>query len=382
MKDTIHINVNPEVLIWARESLTLSRNQACERTKINAKRLNQIEYGEKKPTLEELKSFSKVYKRTIASLLLQNVPKEKPLPIDRRTINSNDIDRFHEKTIMAVRKARALAHSYLELQQEVNFEFPKFDLQASITDDPKIVASEIRQFLKLNELRDFSDINLALEGYIEKVEFLGVTVFQLSLTQDGLRGFSITDDVVPIIGIKRGGEQAHSKTFTLFHELGHILLHEGGLCDMSAKTDIKIEKWCNTFSAEVLVPTYELLSADLVIEHLKQNQKIWAKKELVELANYFHVGPLAILRALLENGLTTKAFYSEKHLAWNKPTFGRAKEPKGREMHKESFKERGRTYVSMAFRAYDQNIIGMKDLSDFLGLRFSYIPKTRELLKA
>jgi Zn-dependent peptidase ImmA (M78 family) len=382
MNDIIHINVNPEVLIWARESLALSRNQACERTKINSKRLNQIELGERKPTIEELKEFSKVYKRTIATLLLQNAPKEKPLPIDRRTIDSNDIDRFHEKTILAVRKARALAQSYLELRQEVNLEFPKFNSRASISDDPKVSASKIRLLLNLDELREISNINLALDGYIEKVESLGVTVFQLSLTQDGLRGFSITDDIVPIIGIKRGGEQAHSKTFTLFHELGHILLHEGGLCDMSAKTDIKIEKWCNAFSAEILVPTHELLITKLVIEHQRQNQKTWHKRELVELSNYFHVGPLAILRALLENGLTTKAFYLEKHLAWNKTTFGRAKEPKGREMHKESFKERGRTYVSLAFKAYDQNIIGMKDLSDFLGLRFSYIPKTRELLNA
>ncbi len=380
MKDTIHININPEVLIWARESLALSRNLACERTKINSKRLNQIEFGEKKPTLEELKSLSITYKRTIATLLLHEIPKEKPLPTDRRTIDSNDIGHFHEKSIMAVRKARALAQSFLELQLEMNFEFPKFNLQSSISENPKEVASKIRRLLKLDELREFTDTNLALEGYIEKVESLGVVVFQLSLTQDGLRGFSITDDIIPIIGIKRGSEQAHSKTFTLFHELGHVLLNEGGICDMSSQTIIKIEQWCNAFSAEILIPTSDFLRMGLVIDYQRQNQKNWTKKDLVELANYFHVGPLAILRRLLENGLTTKSFYTEKHQAWNKPTYGRAKEPKGREMHKESFKERGRTYVYLAFRAYDQNRIGMKDLSDFLGLRFSYIPKTRELL--
>lgn len=382
MKDIVTINLNPEVLVWARESLALSRNQASERTKINAKRLNQLESGEKSPTLYEIKSFAKAYKRTIATLLLQKAPKEKPLPKDRRTINFGDIGHFHEKTIMAVRKARALAQSFLELRQEMDFEFPIFNLRASISENPQEVAIKIRQLLKLDEIRYISNINLALDGYIEKVESLGVVVFQLGLTQDGLRGISITDDIVPIIGIKRGGEQAHSKTFTLFHELGHILLNEGGLCDMSYKTDIQVEKWCNAFSAEVLVPTTEFLRKQLVIEHKRQNQKVWSKKELVELANYFHVSLLAILRSLLENGLTTKSFYIEKHQAWNKPTFGKSKEPKGREMHKESFKERGRTYVFLAFKAYDQNRIGMKDLSDFLGLRFSYIPKTRELLKA
>ena len=125
-----------------------------------------------------------------------------------------------------------------------------------------------------------------------------------------------------------------------------------------------------------------MLKSKLVLDYKNEKQKKWKKNELIELANYFHVGPLAILRSLLENGLTTKQYYLEKHNEWNKPTFGRAKDPKGREMHKESFKERGRNYISLAFSAYDQNKIGLKDLSDFLGLKFSYIPKTRELLKA
>jgi len=272
MKDLGTININPKVLVWARKSLAVSKNKASERTKINIKRFNQLESGEKLPTLDEMRSFSKVYKRTIATLLLQNVPKEKPLPKDRRTINSSEIGYFHEKTIMAVRKARALAHSYLELKREMNINFPKFKLKASITDSPREVAEKIRNLLELDKLRGLPNINFAIEGYIEKVESLGILVFQLSLTQDGLRGFSITDDIFPIIGIKRGGEQVHSKIFTLFHELGHILLNEGGLCDMSSSSDIKIEKWCNSFSAGVLIPSRELLQAEVVIEHKRENQ--------------------------------------------------------------------------------------------------------------
>jgi hypothetical protein len=38
--------------------------------------------------------------------------------------------------------------------------------------------------------------------------------------------------------------------------------------------------------------------------------------------------------------------------------------------------------VSLAFSAFDQNRIDLKDLSDFLGLKISYIPKTRQLLTA
>lgn len=382
MKENIYIDVNHKVLVWARESLAISRNQASEKMGITAKRLVQLEEGEKQPTLDELKELSKTYKRTIATLLLANPPKEKPLPTDRRTIDSKDLGNFHEKTIMAVRKARALAQSFVELRQELGIEIPKFNLSASIQEQPQDVAAKIRKHLNLDELREIENINHALEAYIEKVESLGVAIFQLSLTQDKLRGFSIVDDIMPIIGIKRGGEQATAKIFTLFHELGHILLNEGGLCDLSEKTNIEIEKWCNAFSAEVLIPTSELLKMEIVLEQKHSNNKIWAKKDLVELGNYFHVGPLAILRSLLENKLTTPVFYKEKHQAWNKPQFGRAKHPEGKNIAKETIREKGRTYISLAFSAYDQNRIDLKDLSDFLGIRLSYIPKTRQLMNA
>ena len=382
MKENIYIKVNHKVLVWARESLAITRNQASEKTGIASKRLIQLEEGEKQPTLDELKELSKAYKRTIATLLLAKPPKEKPLPADRRTIDSKDLGNFHEKTIMAVRKARALAQSFVELRQELGIEIPKFSLSASIKQQPQDVATKIRKLLNLDELREIENINHALEAYIEKVESLGVAIFQLSLTQDRLRGFSIVDDVMPIIGIKRGGEQATAKIFTLFHELGHILLNEGGLCDLSEKTSIEIEKWCNAFSAEVLIPTSELLQMDIVLEQKRINNIIWTKKDLVELGNYFHVGPLAILRSLLENKLTTPAFYKEKHQAWNKPQFGRAKHPEGKNVAKETIREKGRTYISLAFSAYDQNRIDLKDLSDFLGIRLSYIPKTRQLMNA
>jgi Zn-dependent peptidase ImmA (M78 family)/DNA-binding XRE family transcriptional regulator len=382
MNDKIHINVSHEVLVWARESLAMNRTQASESTGISPKRMVQLESGGKHPTLEELKAFSKTYKRTIATLLLNKPPKEKPLPTDRRTIDSKEFGHFHERTIMAVRKARALAQSFVELREEMGMPFPQFKLSASIKDNPKEVAGKIRQLLQLDEIREIENIRVALEAYIEKVESLGVAVFQLSLTQDNIRGFAIVDDVIPIIGIKRGGEQPHSKTFTLFHEFGHVLLNESAISDLSLNPQWEIEKWCNAFASEVLVPTAELLRMRLVREYQNQGQKIWAKKDLVDLANYFHVGPLAMLRSMLENGLTTKAFYNEKHEKWNKPQFGRAKNSEGRNLAKEAVQEKGKTYIGLAFKAFDQNRINIKDLSDFLGVKLSYIPKTRQLLNA
>ncbi len=376
----IHIQTNNQVLIWARESIALTKNQVVEKTKISNSKLSQLETGEKLPTLDELKLLSKVYKRTIATLLLNTPPKEKPLPKDRRTINSENQNVFHEKTILAVRKARALANSFLELRKDLGIETSKFNLSAKLDDDPKTIANKIRTILKLNELKTFNRPNEALEYSIEQCEKIGVVIFQLSLIQDNVRGFAITDDVVPIIGIKRGGETPQSKLFSLFHELGHIILNEGGICDLSDKSTIVIEKWCNAFSAELIIPNEEFLNNELVVKYKEENNKIWSLKDLIQVGSIFNASPLSVLRCLLENKLVSKDFYSEKHEKWNKPQFGRSKNPEGRNISKEAIQEKGRTYISLAFRAYDRNTIDLKDLSDFLGVRLSYIPKTRQLL--
>lgn len=380
MDNSKQIQTNFQVLIWARESIALTKNQVVEKTNISNTKLTQLELGEKLPSLDELRQLSKVYKRTIATLLLEVPPREKPLPIDRRTVNSEEQNIFDEKTILAVRRARALANSFLELRAELGIETNKFKLTAKLNDNPKLIAKKLRVTLKLNELSSFNSPIQALEYAIEQCEQLGIMVFQLSLTKDNVRGFAITDDVAPIIGIKRGQETAQSKLFTLFHEFGHILLNEGGICDLSHKSIIDIEKWCNAFSAELIIPTEDFLKNEIVLANKLENNQIWSVKDLVLVGNSFNASPLAILRCLLENRLVTKEFYSEKHEKWNKPPFRKAKHPEGRNLPKETIQEKGKTYISLAFSAYDKNRIDLKDLSDFLGVKLSYIPKTRQLL--
>ncbi|MBP9153180.1 MAG: ImmA/IrrE family metallo-endopeptidase [Flavobacteriales bacterium] len=273
-----------------------------------------------------------------------------------------------------------MAKSLVELKEDFGITKLNFSIRATLDTPPKQLAQKLRKEWLLSDIREIENLNHALEAYIEKVEELGVAVFQLSLTQDGLRGFSIVDDIVPIIGIKRGGEAPTSKIFTLFHELGHIILNEGGLCDLKDNNTKQIEVWCNAFSAEILVPTDELLNLEIVKRYANANEKAWVKQHLINIGKRFHVGPLVILRSLLENRLTSQTFYKKNHEAWNKPQFGRAKNPEGRNIAKETIKEKGRTYVSLAFKAFDQNRIDLKDLSDFLGVRMAYIGKTRELL--
>lgn len=389
MNEIKNIKVNNEVLIWARDKLALSQTKAAESIGISISRLRQLESGAQNPSLEELKSMAKTYKRTIATLLLVEPPKEKPLPNDRRTVDSKELNSFHPKTILAVRKARALAESLIELKKENGLTVRRFIAENILgysdnlyKRNPREIAQQFRKEMNLDYIKQFTNIKIALEAYIEKVEDLGIAVFQISLTEDELRGFSLIDEELPVIVVKRG-DQPTAKIFTLFHELGHIILNENGLCNIKLDIDSQqIEKWCNAFAGEILIPKKDLLAVPQVQAHIKNGEKKWSKNELIQIGTIFHVGPLALLRSLLESNLTDIAFYKEKHKIWSKPAFARPKEPKGRDIPKETITERGRSYINLAFSAFEQNRIDLKDLSDYLGIKLKYINKTRELLNS
>ena len=375
-----YIDVKPEVLQYARKSLRIDLFEASKLSDITVNRIKQLE-SDQKPTLNELKALAKAYNSSIAALLLYKPPAEKPLPKDRRTVNSAEQGVFNPKTVLAVRKARALLYSLIELKEDLNITETKFSLKASLNDSPKELAIMFRKEWNFDAIKKIKKTNLALETFIEKIGSLGIVIFQLPLTKDKLRGFSIVDDQLPIIVIKRGNESPTAKIFTLFHELGHILLNEGGICDIKLFNEQHhIEKWCNAFAGEILVPGDELLANPIVKKYSGVNKKEWQRNELVEIGISFHVGPLVILRRLLEYKRTSKEFYEEKHNVWNKPSFGKAKEPEGRNIPKEIIKERGKTYISLALSAFDRNRINLKDLSDYLGVKLSYIPRIRQLL--
>jgi Zn-dependent peptidase ImmA (M78 family) len=304
------------------------------------------------------------------------------MPQDFRSVNSAEVGHFSEQTVIAVRKARAYVNSLLELKEEAGMSTPRFTFKYSLKDKPETVAASLRNIWKLDQIRLITDPKLALEAYIEKLERQGIAIFQLSLTKDNVRGFALVDENIPVIGIKRGNETIYGKIFTLFHELGHIILQVSAISDTLQTTANIVEQWCNAFAAAIIIPEQQLKAHPIVQDYEKRGELIWAKKDLIQIGQGFHAGPLATLRALLNIGRTTQRYYREKHILWNKPPFGRGKTPEGRNMAKETITEKGKTYVALAFRAYDHNQINLKDLSDYLGLRMKYIPQTRQFLSA
>jgi Zn-dependent peptidase ImmA (M78 family) len=369
------VKINPQLLIWARESVRFAPAYVAQELNITENELKELETGIHNPTYEQLLQFSKLYEKPIGAFLLNEVPKEKNLPKDFRTARSEKLSELHDKTLLTIRRVRGLVEDAIELRTEMGVQLPEWKFFSSMQEDPEAIAGVYRKNFNVEKIGKIENTNDALDYLISQFENKGILVFQTSLTQDEVRGFSLTDEAVPVIVLRRG-DRPTAKTFTLFHEFGHILLHEGGICNLKEYgAAAQIEKWCNQFAASVLVPLNDLLAEEIVRLQQQEGNKYWQLATLKTLGDKRHVGPEVILRSLYNANLTTRQFYEEKHEKWNSATQGGRGGGKPRDFIKEQVKEKGKTFTRLAWEALNKQRISLKDFSDYMDVKIDQVHK-------
>jgi hypothetical protein len=78
-------NINPEILVWARESAGLSSESSSE-TKSAAEKLEELETGEKFPTRNQLAKFATVYHHPLITFYMKHPPEKGARGEDFRTM--------------------------------------------------------------------------------------------------------------------------------------------------------------------------------------------------------------------------------------------------------------------------------------------------------
>jgi Zn-dependent peptidase ImmA (M78 family)/DNA-binding XRE family transcriptional regulator len=387
-RKSFEIDVEPKILKWARETSGLSTEIVAKKMKLDIETVHKWENGEKKPTLVQLKRLSNIYKRPLAVFFLSECPKELPLPKDYRSLPKIQPKPFSQKTLLAIRQARRLQNIAIELskltERRIVSDIKKIDLK----DDPESTANSIREWLQvsIDDQIKWKNERIAFMEWKKSIEKKGILVFQLKMPIDETRGFSFTDGEIPVIVINET-DVTNAKIFTLFHELGHILLHKGGLCDLEDESllsdeDAKIEIFCNHFAGALLVSKEALLKHDIVKKHYGLSK--WSDDELNKLAKYFKVSKEVILRRLLILGLVDLKFYNEKREEWKLQTQGLLeKKKKGGRANppKRCIQEIGGVLVSLILDSYRKDIITYSDVADYLFIRTKYIPKVEELVE-
>jgi Zn-dependent peptidase ImmA (M78 family)/transcriptional regulator with XRE-family HTH domain len=267
--------VNPEILIWARETAGLDLEAAARKIGLNAARgisgadrLAAIEAGDEAPSPSVLQRMAQQYHRPLLTFYMLEVPRPADIGQDFRALpDEGDPSNVLLGTLLRDVKARqSLVRDTLEDDDDAS-EVALVGAQAG-TRDPRVLAAALVEAVGFDrrEFRASGSADDAFTYLRSLVEAKGVFVllagdcghWSTAIEVKVFRGFAIADPLAPFIVVN--DQDARSAwSFTLLHELAHLLLGESGVS--GGPPDGQVEKLCNDAAAAVLIDRAEL--ADL-----------------------------------------------------------------------------------------------------------------------
>ena len=396
------LSVTPETLLWARESAGMDVEYVAKKMQKEPYEISGWENpnNEKQPTYAQLRKLAKIYKRPIVALFFLKPPREKdPAEVLRtRTIN-NDSVKLDKNMKLLFREAYVHLETLHELydNETKENEFLKKFSEATRSDS-KALARDVRNFLNVSieKQKEIQEPGKALKFWRQEVEKHNIFIFKRkfndkrtpngdNVAESSFCGFCLHDNSYPIVYINNGNSKTR-QIFTLFHEIAHLIYRVSGvdahnsyaLTDRTDTRDSKIERLCNSFAADFLVPDDDFNAS---IEGLKEIVHDDPRLEI--LSKEYNVSRNVILIKLHEREIIDRSFYEKQIESWIS-TWKKIKKNRSRstgsDYYNNMLDQTSLAYAKKIFSSYYQKRISDYQLSDYLNIKIPSIRKFEEKL--
>ncbi len=359
--------VNTDILRQCREQIGLAPDDVQKKVAS----IISIESGERLPTFKQLDTLGKLYEVPRWVFITDSLPEQyqfdQSVPAFRQFANdeqSNVFDNYKVRRLTV--RVETLRSDIIELRQDMGEPVAAFQSPIAPNTSAVEAANKVREWLATKDSFDFSDWKVRLEDK-------GIFVFMtdkykgwshIDKDKSLFRGLALYDPILPVI-IINNSDARKAQTFTLFHELGHLLRHKSAIDGWSDNARV-MEKWCDEFAGNLLMPEKQILQEVTQVTNLD---------EVKALAKPFKVSPYMALVRLKQINLIDQDSYSSLHRKLQKEyetLQKKLKENKGgpaRNRPKEVQQQYGKIYVNALFQAYNNQEIGLHRLSQALGLK-------------
>ncbi|HJT65064.1 MAG TPA: ImmA/IrrE family metallo-endopeptidase [Pyrinomonadaceae bacterium] len=307
--ERIH-SINPDRIVWCCSDRGITPWELADELGISESTMQKVLRREDGMTFPQLQRMGEYFGRGVLFFLEDGpVDARKVYTAQFRTL-ANQKPELSPKVKAIIERVEKQRDVYLNLRESLrNQEFHSFDPPENMTQLSTLeAAAHARRWLGLGEQNTF-------DSYRTAVEARGILVFRSNgysgkwqiPKDDPILGFTLFDPVCPVIFVKKQWESQQS--FTLLHELGHVLLHKTSSIDDESdfQSHAGKEREANAFAGQVLVPDRFLGliddrdRPDSVPEYdnwLKSQRKTWG------------VSTEVILRRLLDSGRLTGSQYN------------------------------------------------------------------------
>lgn len=376
-------HITGSVLTWAIDESGLTRDEVADKLKVAVSDIESWESETARPSKGNLTNLANSLHRPSAIFFLPEPPESTSLPTNFRHAPSLGGHTLNHKELLEIRKAGRLQSilSWIQAESDGNpSKIPQFSIEDSHEEAGKQVRRQIgvsmgRQFNWENHSQAFREWRSVLANF-------ETIVLQVSLGKESIRGFAIWDEFTPLIAVNTAYHQT-ARIFTLFHEVGHLVLRSSSPCFEFVSpedTDRKIERWCEEFAAAYLMPHQAFINTSRefgITPYAKVTDINVARK----ISNRFKVSTRAASLRLEKLGLAYNGFYNSVSRELDKfdlPSKGGG--GSGRAAIQKRIDEIGANSISLIFKAREQNLLNESDVADYLNLTTGQADDLREIV--
>lgn len=367
---------NPQILVWARKSAGMSVDVAASKALVKAEQVSAWELGEAQPSIPQLRKLASVYRRPLAAFYLPEPPTRFEVMHDFRRLSADELPLSRSpKLAFEIRRAYDRREWALELMRDIDESPADFRATATLQEGVEEVATRLRNAIGI-DLKQQMSWRVGSEAFkqwrvvLERVGILTLQTTGMPLNE--ARGFSISAKPLPVV-VVNNKDAPRGRIFTLLHEATHIMLNDGGICDLH---DGDEEAFCNRVAGAALFPKEPLLNSQTVRRH-KKSDHAWTDQELQELSRQFGGSREAALVRLLTLKLTTQSYYDRMHKEFVKQYEQREKEKQeaksGPPPHVIALSSAGPLFTALVLESLNRDKITVSDVSDYLQIRLKHL---------
>lgn len=298
------VTFNPNILVQLRAQLSLEQENAARLLGMPQQKYADIESGDYEPSRKEVAAIAKFYRVLEQTFFRRTVPKRSKR-IDFRT----SLPGLHGQPgpiLDAIGFASSVQRLLLGLEAPTLRWALNGNRRLTLNSDVEFEASSWRTTLGISDEAQTEIPKTLFFPFVRsRIELQGICVLVSSHEERNFKGLTIgAGDRVPIILINSHMQQKTSRTFTLAHEFGHVLM---GSDDVSNpyEADSAIERFCNRFAGALLMPR------TLMVNLARTRTSVASNATVKWMSNKLKVSMEAIVLRLEECGLVQKGYWGQ-----------------------------------------------------------------------
>lgn len=359
-------SINPARIEWCCAERGITADQLATDTGIAVATLKQVMAGTAGLTFNQLGKIAAYFGRGVLFFLdAEPVDEEQVHTPQFRTL-ANQKPELSAQIKALIERAEWQRAVYLSLREDLDDEGrPPFNPPEFPHRNPRQAALVAREWLALHDENNF-------DAYRAAVEARGVLVFRSNgyngkwqIAKDNpILGFSLYDADCPLIVVKKQNAEVR-QTFTLMHELGHVLLHKTSSIDdeQDLRSRDGHEQEANAFAGYLLVPDSFLRTINDVERPDEVSQyDDWLAVHRKE----WGVSSEVILRRLLDTGRLPQTRYTAYREWWGQQPVSVGDGGNRMYRHREPKHVFGDTFVRTVLDALNARHITLAKASGYL----------------